>query len=43
MGLRPFARRVGIDPANLNRVLKGRRKPILLMLAKLQALLAEEP
>jgi transcriptional regulator with XRE-family HTH domain len=42
-GLRRFARRAGVDPANLNRVLKGRNEPSLLMLAKLQALLAEEP
>jgi len=42
-GLRRFARRAGIDPANLNRVLKGQRKPSPLMMAKLQALLAEEP
>ena len=42
-GLRRFVRRARIDPANLNRVLKGRRKPSRLMLAKLQALLAEEP
>jgi transcriptional regulator with XRE-family HTH domain len=42
-GLRDFARRAGIDPANLNRILKGRRKPSQLVLAKLQALLAEKP
>jgi len=41
-GLRRFARRAGVDPANLNGVLKGRTRPSLLMLAKLQALLAEE-
>ncbi len=41
-GLRSLARRAGLDPANLNRVLKGRGKPSRLMLAKLQALLAEE-
>ena len=41
-GLRRFAKRVGLDPANLNRVLKGGRKPSPLMLAKLQAILAEE-
>ena len=40
-GLRHLARRAGIDPANLNRVLKGGRKPSTLMLAKLQALMAE--
>jgi lambda repressor-like predicted transcriptional regulator len=42
-GLRHFARRAGVDPANLNRVLKGRTEPNQLMLAKLQAPLAEEP
>jgi hypothetical protein len=41
-GLRRFARRAGIDPANLARILKGRRNPSPLMLAKLQAILAEE-
>ncbi len=41
-GLRHLARRAGIDPANLNRVLKGRGSPSRLMMAKLQALLAEE-
>ena len=39
-GLRRFARRARIDPANLNRVLKGRGEPSRLVLAKLQALLA---
>lgn len=38
-GLRLFARRAGIDPANLNRVLKGHTKPSRLMLAKLEAAL----
>jgi hypothetical protein len=39
----PFTGEVlGIDPANLNRVLKGRREPSQVMLAKLQAFLAEE-
>jgi len=38
-GLRRFARRAGVDPANLNRVLKGRTKPSQLMLAKLEAAL----
>lgn len=42
-GLRNLGRRAGIDPANLNRVLKGRGKPRRLLLAKLQAHLAEEP
>lgn len=41
-GLRHLSRRAGIDPANLNRVLKGRGKPSQPMLAKLQALLSEE-
>ncbi len=41
-GLRNLARRAGIDPANLNSVLKGRGEPSRLVLAKLQALLAEE-
>lgn len=41
-GLRHLARRAGIDPANLNRVLIGRRKPSRSMLTKLQALFAEE-
>jgi len=41
-GLRRFARRARIDPANLNRALEGRTKPSPLTLAKLQALLAEE-
>jgi transcriptional regulator with XRE-family HTH domain len=40
-GLRRFARRAGVDPANLASVLKGRRKPGRLMLAKLQAFLAQ--
>ena len=40
--LRCFARGAEIDPANLNRVLKGRSKPSRLMMAKMQALLAEE-
>jgi hypothetical protein len=39
-GLRHFAKRAGIDPANLNSVLKSRRKPSPLMLAKLEAALA---
>ena len=42
-GLRYFARRAGEDPANLNRVLKGRGEPSRVILVKLQALLAEEP
>ena len=41
-GLRRLATRAGVDPANLARVLKGKHKPSLLMLAKLQALLTEE-
>jgi transcriptional regulator with XRE-family HTH domain len=41
-GLRKFARRAGIDPANVNRVLKGRRKPSRLMLAKLRATLVRD-
>ncbi len=41
-GLRRFAKRAGVDPANLNRVLKGRGNPSQPMLAKLQAILAEE-
>lgn len=40
-GLRRFAARAEVDPANLNRVLKGGRKPSTLMLAKLQSLMAE--
>jgi transcriptional regulator with XRE-family HTH domain len=39
-GLRSLARRAGIDPANLNQVLKGRTEISLSMLARLQALLA---
>jgi transcriptional regulator with XRE-family HTH domain len=35
-GLRPLARRAGMDPANLNGVLKGRRKPSQGMLMKLK-------
>ena len=42
IGVREFARRAGMDAANLNRVLKERGKPSRLMLAKLEALLAEE-
>jgi transcriptional regulator with XRE-family HTH domain len=42
-GLRRFARQAGVDPANLNRVLKGRSKLSQSMLAKLQALLAQSP
>ena len=42
-GLRRFARRAGVDPANLNRALKGWGKPSRLMLTKLQAFLAEKP
>jgi transcriptional regulator with XRE-family HTH domain len=41
-GLRRFARRTGVDPANLARVLKGGRKPSPLMLAKLRAILTEK-
>jgi hypothetical protein len=37
--LRQFARRAGVDPANLNGVLKGRRRLSQLMLAKLQVTL----
>jgi transcriptional regulator with XRE-family HTH domain len=40
VGVREFARRAGVDAANLVRILKGRRKPSQLMLAKLQAALA---
>jgi transcriptional regulator with XRE-family HTH domain len=40
--LRRFAARAGIDPANLNRVLKGRSKPSVLMLAKLRSVLAQD-
>jgi DNA-binding phage protein len=35
-GLRCLAKRAGIDPANLNRALKGRTKPSPLMLMKLK-------
>ena len=42
-GLRDFARRAGIGPSNLTRVLKGQSKPRQVTLAKLRALLAEEP
>jgi transcriptional regulator with XRE-family HTH domain len=42
-GLRQFARKVGIDLANLNRVLKGRGEPSRSMLAKLQASLVRDP
>lgn len=41
-GLRRLARRAGIDPGNLNRALKGQVRPSRLILAKLQALPAEE-
>jgi len=41
-GLRRFARRTGVDPTNLARVLKGERKPSPLMLAKLRVILAEK-
>jgi transcriptional regulator with XRE-family HTH domain len=41
-GLRHLAGRAGIDSANLNRVLKGQRKPSLSMLMKLQVFLTEE-
>jgi transcriptional regulator with XRE-family HTH domain len=41
--LRLFAKRAKLDEANLARVLKGRRKPSQLMLAKLQAALAQAP
>ena len=37
--LRDFARRAGIDPANLARVLKGRSKPSRVMLVRLEATL----
>jgi hypothetical protein len=40
---RRFARRAGVDPANLNRVLENRRKPSKVMLAKPQVLLAQGP
>jgi len=42
LGLREFARRAGVDSANLAKVLSGRREPSLLMLAKLQATLAQD-
>jgi hypothetical protein len=41
--LRRFARRAGVDPANLNRVLEDRRKPSKVLLAKLQATLVRDP
>jgi transcriptional regulator with XRE-family HTH domain len=41
-GMRRFARRAGLDPANLNRALRGRTKPNPSMLVKLRAFLAEE-
>jgi transcriptional regulator with XRE-family HTH domain len=40
VGVREFARRAGIDAANLARVLQGRRKPSQLMLAQLEGALA---
>ena len=39
-GLRQTAERVGVDAANLARVLSGRRKPSELMLERLQELRA---
>jgi hypothetical protein len=36
MGVREFARAIGIDAANLTKVLAGRRKLALTMLAKLE-------
>jgi hypothetical protein len=41
-GLRRLARRAGIDPANLNGVLKGRRKPSRMMLTKLESTLWQD-
>ena len=40
VGVREFARRAGVDSANLAKVLGGRRKPSQVMLAKLEAALA---
>jgi len=42
-GLRRFARQAGIDPGNLNRVLRGRVRPSVSILGKLQATLARDP
>jgi hypothetical protein len=42
-GLRRFAKPAGVDLANLARVLKVERNPSTLMLAKLQATLANGP
>lgn len=43
LGAREFARRAGVDSANLAKVLGDRRKPSQLMLAKLQATLVQRP
>jgi transcriptional regulator with XRE-family HTH domain len=40
--VREFARRAGVDGANLAKVLNGHRKPSLGMLAILQAALARD-
>lgn len=42
VGVQEFARRAGVDGANLAKVLSGRRKPSLVMLANLQIALARE-
>jgi transcriptional regulator with XRE-family HTH domain len=42
-GVREFARRAGVDGANLAKVLSGHRKPSQAMLAKLEAALARIP
>jgi hypothetical protein len=41
--LRHLARQAEIDPANLARILKGRRKPSQVMMARLQVALAQPP
>jgi transcriptional regulator with XRE-family HTH domain len=42
IGVRRFAKRAGVDAANLAKVLSGRRRPSQAMLAKVQAALAQD-
>lgn len=41
VGVREVARQAGLDPSNLSRVLKGRRKPSQIILEKLRVLIEE--
>ncbi len=43
IGVREFARRAGVDGANLTHILSGRRKPSEALLIKLEAALTQGP